>query len=367
MPSLVALDLPAGPGWVAVMREAWDRGDAVFPVDPRLPEPARAKLIASLAPSSIVTPAGSVATEGRPVEPDDALVVATSGSSGDPRGVVLTHTAIRAAAEATSSRLQVDPSRDRWLACLPLSHMGGLGVVMRALYTGTPLDVHDGFDPSQVAAAVSNGANLTSLVAALVPRIDISSFRRVLVGGGPAPSGLPDNVVVTYGMTETGGGVVYDGMPLAGVDVRIDNGEILVKGPMLLRSYRDGSDPRDEAGWLATGDMGTLDAEGRLVVTGRKHDLIISGGENISPEVVEYRLRDHPAVADVAIVGRPDPEWGQIVVALVVPVPAQPPPDLQLLRSFVSEQLPTFMAPRAVEYREHLPRTSLGKLRRGDL
>jgi O-succinylbenzoic acid--CoA ligase len=367
MPYLIALDLPAGPAFVAALRQAWDRGDAVLPLDPRLPDPAKQGLIEAMAPERIVTPAGVVEAGGRPVEPGDALVVGTSGTSGTSRGVVLTHAAVAAAAEATSERLAVDPASDRWLACLPLSHMGGLGVVTRALHTGTPVEVHNGFDAVRVAEAAATGATLVSLVATLLTRVDAAAFRRVLLGGAAAPQPAPTNVTVTYGMTETGGGVVYDGTPLSGVEIRLVEAEIQLRGPMLLRAYRDGHDPCDADGWLPTGDLGSIAPDGRLVVSGRKSDLIISGGENVWPATIEARLRQHPAVADAAVVGRTDPEWGQLVMALIVPEPGAPPPELRELRAFVADVLPGYMAPREIEFREHLPRTSLGKLLRGSL
>ncbi len=352
---------------MAALRDAWDRGEAVLPIDSRLPEPAKREVITAMAPARVFTSTGLVEIEGRPVQPGDALVVATSGTSGLSRGVVLTHAAVAAAAVATSEGLNVDPESDRWLACLPLSHMGGLGVVTRALHTGIPLEIHDGFDPGRIVEAAAGGATLVSLVATLLARIDPAAFRRVLIGGAPAPPTTPPNVTVTYGMTETGGGVVYDGTPLPGVEVRVVDAEIQIKGPMLLRAYRDGHNPREPDGWLPTGDLGSFEPDGRLVVSGRRSDLIISGGENIWPAGVEDRLRRHHGVADAAVFGRADPEWGQVVVALIVPEPGESPPGLDALRAFVSDALPDYMAPRAVEYRQHLPRTSLGKLRRGVL
>jgi O-succinylbenzoic acid--CoA ligase len=215
-----------------------------------------------------------------------------------------------------------------------------------------------------VEEAAARGATLTSLVPTLLGRLDTGAFRRVLLGGAPPPASTPDNVTVTYGMTETGGGVVYDGIPLDGIEIRAIDAEVQVRGPMLLRTYRDGRDPRSKDGWLVTGDLGSIGEDGRLTIQGRKSDQIISGGENVWPAKVEAALIEHPAIADVAVVGRSDPEWGEIVVALVVPDPGAPPADLADLRSLVAASLPAYMAPRDVEYRKHLPRTALGKLRR---
>ena len=313
---LVTLDLPGGPAFVAALRRVWDAGDAAFPVDQRLPPIAKAALIAAMAPAAAIDSSAAETTleGGLPMEPGDALVVATSGAAGAPKGVVLTHDAVAASAAATNARLGVTPA-DHWLACLPLSHVGGLSVVTRALAGGTRLTVLPGFDAAAVAEA---GATLVSLVATLLPRVEPARFRSIVLGGSAPPRDLPPNVVTTYGMTETGSGVVYDGRPLDGVEVRIDRtGEIHVRGPMLLRAYRDGTDPRRD-GWFATGDLGRWDPDGRLVVDGRRGDLIISGGENVWPEPVEAVLRRHPKVGDVAVGGTSDPEWGQVVTAYVV-------------------------------------------------
>ncbi len=348
MPSLVAIEAEGSERFVSELQRAWDRGDAVLPIDPRLPAPARAAVIEALG-------------AGLAVEEGDALVVATSGSTGTPKGVVLTHDALAAAAAAVSTRLRVDPGTDRWLACLPLSHVGGLGVVVRAVLTGTPLTVLPSFD-SSVAAT------LVALVPTLLDRVDTSAYRAVLAGGSADWRIREANVVHTYGMTETGGGVVYDGVPLDGVDVRTeDDGRLLVRGPGLLRCYRDGTDPKDAEGWLATGDVGTVADDGRVVVRGRQGDLIVSGGENVWPADVEDVLRSHPAVADVAVTGRADPEWGALVVAVVVPADPAAVPTLDALRAWVKERRPAFAAPRELVLVDALPRAPGGKVARARL
>jgi O-succinylbenzoic acid--CoA ligase len=167
-------------------------------------------------------------------------------------------------------------------------------------------------------------------------------------------------------MTETGSGVVYDGVPLDGVDVRVVEGELQLRCPMLLRAYRDGTDPRTADGWFPTGDLGEL-IDGHVVVHGRRGDLIISGGENVWPEPIERILATHPAIADVGVAGVPDPEWGSIVTAFVVQVDGAAPPTLDALRDLVRRQLPAYCAPRNVVLVPALPRTTLGKLQRARL
>ena len=365
MPDLVAIDLPGSPQFVEAIRSAWDDGNAIAPVDQRLAPPARQRLLDMLRPALVVSPRGAEPRPGGvPVEPGDAVVVATSASTGAPKGVVLTHEAVAASARATSARLEVDPATHRWLACLPLNHIGGLSVVTRALLTGTPLTILDGFDAGQVSAESGDNV-LVSLVPTALARVQARSFYKVVLGGSAPPSSLPPNVVTTYGMTETGSGVVYDGRPLDGVKISISAaGEVLLRGPMLLRAYRDGTVPLDEHGWLATGDAGAIDETGRLQIRGRLSDLIITGGENVWPAAVERILRQHPGVAEVAVSSRPDPEWGERVIACVVPSVPLVPPDLVDLRAMVAQQLAAFAAPKELVIFEALPKTSIGKVRR---
>jgi O-succinylbenzoic acid--CoA ligase len=349
VPRLVAVE--TGAGFVAGLRRAWDGGDAVLPLDHRLPAGARDRVLQALG-------------AGAPVEDGDALVVATSGSTGEPKGVVLTHAAVRASAEAGNAALAVDPQADHWLACLPLSHLGGLGVVTKALLTGTPLTVHPSFDARAAERLARRERVVTTLVPTAFSRLDPSGFRAIVLGGAPVPGGLPANVVTSYGLTESCGGCVYDGVPFPGIDTRIGaGGEIQLRGPVLLRAYRDGADPKDAEGWLATGDAGAFDRDGRLRIDGRLRDVIISGGENVWPAAVERVLRAHPAVAEVAVGGRPDPEWGERVVAWVIPATGVEPPTLESVRALVKEELAAAAAPRELVLVADLPRTASGKVR----
>lgn len=361
---LVAIDLPGGPRFVAALRDVWDRGEAAFPVDQRLPHAAKAALLAHMGAGAVIEEAGeSALDDGWPVDPGDALVMATSGSTGVPKGVVLTHEAVAASAHATGRRLGTTQD-DHWLACLPLSHIGGLAVVTRAMVLATSLTVLPGFDPAPVAGV---GATHVSLVATALRRIDPAIFTAIVLGGSSPPAALPPNVVTTYGMTETGSGVVYDGRALDGVGVRVDgDGQIHLRGPMLLRAYRDGADALDGGGWLATGDIGRVLDDGRLHVEGRAGDLIITGGENVWPEPVEAALRSRRGVLDVAVTASADEEWGHVVTAVVVPT-SDGPPTLDELRDAVKETLPAFCAPRRLILVDAIPRTALGKVRRPDV
>lgn len=350
--TLVAIEA-SGERFVDELQTAWDRGDAVLPVDPRLPGRTAGELIARLRANEAV-------------DPGTALVVPTSGTTGAPKGVVLSHDAVAASATATSRHLGIDPARHHWLACLPLAHVGGLSVVTRALHAGTALTVHDGFDAAAVDDAARHGCTHVSLVATAMARIHTNRWERIVLGGSAPPPDRPPNSVATYGMTETGSGVVYDGVPLDGVEVRAVDGEVWLRGPMIATTYRDGSSVVDTDGWLHTGDLGAV-ADGIVRVHGRRGDLIISGGENVHPDPVEERLRAHPAVAEAAVVGRPDEEWGQRVVAVIEIAPGADAPTLDDLRRWVRETMPAFAAPKAIEVVDALPRTALGKVRRAAL
>jgi O-succinylbenzoic acid--CoA ligase len=399
---LLAVALPRPAAAEAVVR-AWEAGEAVLPLDPDAPGPELASVLAAARPTHLLDADGrSRLRDGRPAAAGTAAVVASSGTGGRPKAVELDAAAIRAAAHAVSSALAAGPG-DRWLCCLPLHGVAGLAIVARAWHGGLPLEVHERFDPHRVARAAGR-ATLVSLVPAMLPRLraagaDLGRFRRVLLGGGPLPAAAEGGLVRTYGLTETFGGVVHDGHPLDGVQLRVargggsggltpspppdggsgglpgsppvdrggDGGEVLVRGPMLFRRYR--GDPARTAaalreGWLHTGDLGRLEPDGRLVVLGRGDDLIVSGGVNVHPVEVEAVLAAHPAVAEVGVRGLPDPEWGQRVAAFAVPADPADPPTLAELRAFALERLPAAKAPRQLVLLPALPRGPSGKLLR---
>ena len=377
MRDLVAIDLPLSERLVRAITEVLGGGDAVSILDPRWGRVTRATALAALRPTKVLDASGVTSMEhGLPVEDGDALVVLSSGSVATPKAAILTHSAIAASAQMTSEALDIDPGRHRWLACLPPSHIGGLSVITRALLTGTPLEVIDQPTEQRLADAAKAGATHVSLVTRLLGRIDPSIFERILLGGAAPPNERPENCIATYGMTETGSGVVYDGQPLPGVALAIVEpdedgiGEILISSPTTLRGYRDrpapfviGPDGSD--GWLATGDVGVIDDDGILAVRGRAADVIVTGGEKVYPEDVEDILRRLSTIAEVGVGRRPDPEWGERVVAYIVPIGEGP--SLDEVRSSVGEALGRYAAPREVVLVTSLPRTSIGKLRRSAL
>lgn len=373
MAELVMLDMAAGPGFVEALQRVWDAGDAVFPLDQRLPKGEAERVRAVARPNAVIESDGARRSlAGGETLPDgDAIVVATSGTTGHPKAVIHTHQSVAASAHATSNGLGADPMADKWLACLPPAHIGGLAVIMRALITGTDLVVHESFDPAAADQAAADGATLVSLVTRALNQVDVAGFRKILIGGAAPPPDLPDHVIATYGMTETGSGCVYGGYPLDGVELRAtDTGEIEIRAELLLRAYRtlDGEiDPFRADRWFPTGDLGRLDPDGRLWIDGRAGDMIITGGENVWPHRTERVLVEHASIAEVAIIGRPDAEWGHKVVACIVPTPGETAPSLEELRDLVRTELPTWYAPKQIVVLDELPKTALGKVRKSDL
>ncbi len=376
MTDLTALALPAGPAFVAALQGEWDRGAAVAPIDLRLPPTERATVLGELAPTHIIEADGERRSlgGGTPAESGDAVVIATSGSTGLPKGVVLSHEAVAASARITTAALGIDADQDRWLCCLPVAHIGGLSVIMRALLTRTPLTVHAGFDPAEVMHAVAEDkVTRTSLVTRALGQIDPALFTTILLGGAAPPSDRPENVIATYGSTETGSGVVYERTALQGVELRTDaDGQLWVRAPTLLRCYRNGpdpkgTDPKDSDGWYPTGDAGVVDGDGVLSVSGRMADVIVTGGEKVWPARVEPLIAALTGVAGVAVVGRAHPEWGHEVVAVIEPINPAAPPSIEAVRDAVRATLPSWWAPKRIELVTQLPRTPMGKIRRNVL
>ena len=365
MARLIALDMPASKTFVELVQRVWSNGDAVLPIDQRLPQHGKKLLLDAMSPSEIIDASfdSSALPDGRPMQDGEALVIASSGSTGSPKGIIHTHSSVLAGAQASASRLQLT-AIDHWLVCIPVSHVGGFSVISRAMHTGAALSLHPNFDVTAVRQAAENGATHTSLVATALSRIDTSLFKTILLGGSSAPANLPNNVITTYGMTETGGGVVYNGEPLSNVEIKIEEGEIYLRCPMLTCGYRNDQTLSLKDGWYATGDMGEIN-NGKLSVHGRKTDMIITGGENVWPSAVEASLSSHPMINQVVVRGTPDTNWGQRVVAYVVLIGSLNTSEESLLtnlREHVKHTLPAFCAPQQLIVLNQIPRTSLGKV-----
>ena len=366
MARLIAFDMPASQTFVDLVRRTWSNGDAVLPIDQRLQPDGKKLLIEAMAPSEVIDASftSTTLTNGIPMQDGDALVIASSGSTGDPKGIVHTHSSLLAGARSSAKRLELTPS-DHWLVCIPVSHVGGFSVISRALHVGSAVTLHSTFDAASVQKSARNGVTHTSLVPTALSRIDPSLFRNILLGGSSAPANLPSNIITTYGMTETGGGVVYNGIPLEHVEVKILQGEIHLRCPMLMRAYRNDQSFSLNDEWFATGDMGELSEDGKLSVYGRRTDMIITGGENVWPAVVENSIASHPLINQVVVRGTPDATWGQRVVAYVVLNESAATSDAILLsdlRERVKQTLPAFCAPQQVVVLSQIPRTSLGKV-----
>jgi O-succinylbenzoic acid--CoA ligase len=322
---------------------------------------------------------------GKPIADDVAVVVSTSGTTGVPKGAMLTASALIASAEATHRRLG---GPGRWLLALPAYHVAGLQVLVRSVVSGTtPVAVSAAFEGAELVSAVAAlgpGRRYASLVAAQLDKAlrdpaatnALSSLDAVLIGGGPMPTGLAErasaagiSVVRTYGMSETAGGCVYDGVPLDGVRVRVDDGRVVLGGATLAKGYRNPvqPDPFAEPGWFRTDDIGAVDDSGVLRVLGRVDDAISTGGLTVLPQLVEAALATHPAVADCAVFGVADDRLGQRVVTAVVVATGCAAPTLAELRAHVASSLPSTAAPREVHLINELPRRGIGKVDRREL
>lgn len=299
---------------------------------------------------------------------------------------MLTAAALRASADATHRRLG---GSGRWLLALPAYHIAGLQVLVRSVIAGsTPVAVSSRFEVAELPEAISrmgSGRRYASLVAAQLDKAladdsargALATLDAVLIGGGPMPAQVAEraaavgiSVVRTYGMSETAGGCVYDGVPLDGVRVRVDaDGRIALGGATIAKGYRNPAarNPFHDPGWFVTDDVGALDSSGALRVLGRTDDAISTGGLTVFPQLVETALASHPRVADCAVFGVPDERLGQRVVAAIVGVDGYPPPTLAELRTHVKTMLDPTAAPREVHVIDELPRRGIGKVDRRKL
>ncbi len=366
MNSLLALDFELGPALERALRDAIDAQSAFCVLDRRLSPRRRDEQLAALGATHVVDERGRTTREGgRQVDDDIGLVMLTSGSSGDPKAVELTWEALHASAEMTQSSLRVADAAPVWFPCLPACHIGGLAVLLRALLSDATL--HWG-EEADIDEGPSRGATHIAVVRPQLLRHDLRGYVKVLLGGAKPPTALPDNVVTTWGMTETGSGIVYDGTPLSGVEVASIDGELCVRTPTLFRSYRTAarpqvSGPDGRSDWFPTGDGGDV-INGTVSVRGRIGWVINTGGEKLWPEELEAVIARVPGVRDVAVTGVDDALWGQRVVALVVGDGTNHDGPIT---DAAEEAIGPWAKPKEFRYVAAIPRTANGKIRRGEL
>jgi O-succinylbenzoic acid--CoA ligase len=374
----VALALPPGEDFVIALHGCILAGAAVVPVDLRhseeeqLKRRAGAELVITepLSGGGILFPGVASGDGEMPL-----AVMHTSGTTSDPKPIALTHANFLASALGSAVALGLHPA-ERWLCPMPLTHVGGLSIAIRSAIYATTAVLHGRFDTEAVLSELMDpGRQITivSLVPTMLTRLldaglaHPPTLRWALLGGGPlAPAlleraqaaGVP--VAPTYGMTECCSQIATFGFALSGVELRTSGGEIMVRGPIVAPGLAD------ESGWLATGDLGRFDERSRLVITGRKADTIISGGENVAPTEVEDVLVAHPAVADAAVHARPDAEWGEAIVAAVV-LRDGAEVSAGELQAHCATRLARFKVPKDVRFVAALPRTTSGKLIRRQL
>ncbi|MFN4326380.1 MAG: class I adenylate-forming enzyme family protein [Azonexus sp.] len=321
------------------------------------------------------------------VPPDTALIISTSGSEGQPRAVLLGNAQLDAAAAAANAALDLRAG-DLWLACLPLYHIGGQSILWRCARAAAGVLLHQGFAVDALACDLAAWpVTHVSLVPAMLARLldhgidPPPTLRAVLIGGAALSRPLYERaraagwpLFVSYGMSETAAlvavwrpadGVWHEGLvgrALPDHEFRIgDDGRIRLRGPQVMIGYLGGGGP-DADGWLTTGDLGQIDADGRLTVLGRADDMLISGGRNVHPQEIESCLAGCPGVVDIAVTGLPDPVWGDLIVALVVG-----PADDAALLAHARQHLPSAAIPRRIRRLDRLPRNAAGKLDRGAL
>ena len=364
-PDRVAVEAPEG---TLTYAELHERARATE-VDPFIEEPPGLDFAVRLH-ANLLDNVGSVPLDPRLTGAERALrrahvggqlglvaTVFTSGTTAAPKSVAIQPRQVLANALGSAVALGLDQD-ERWLCPLPLSHVGGLMVLLRSVIYATTAVIGPAGRLHDVTLASMVPTQLARLLdAGLEPA---PRLRTILLGGGPvspalleraAAAGVP--VTETYGLTEATSQVTVDGWPLPGVTVELaEDGEILVSGPTVV-----------PGSVLRTGDLGRWDERGRLVIRGRKADTIVTGGENVSPAEVEAVLAAHPDLADAAVVGRPDEEWGEALTALVVLRPGREL-DAHALRAFCRDRLAGFKVPKAFEAVPELPRTASGKLLR---
>jgi O-succinylbenzoic acid--CoA ligase len=357
------------------LRAALDgTGPAILPLDADLPPARLSELLDAFRPGAVIGPDGAATIRSeysKEVNGKTAVIIGTSGSTGQPKGVELSAEALRASARASLARCGARPG-DRWLVCLPVTHVAGLQVLVRSLVSGTEPVIAPVADAAALAAS---GCAHVSIVPTQLRRLmdspagaaALAALRSVLVGAAATPAALLEAaraagaaVMTTYGMSETCGGCVYDGVPLDGVTVREgDDGRLRIGGPVLMNGYFGQPSPL-VGGEFVTSDLGYVSG-GRVVVRGRADDVINTGGHKVIPGEVSAAAQTCPGVRDVVVIGRPDTEWGERVTAVVVPDNPTDPPSLELLRTHVQTRLPRYACPSELVLTEAIPVLPSGK------
>jgi O-succinylbenzoic acid--CoA ligase len=348
-----------GANFAIGLHAALRAGVPAVPIDPRLgPDELSRRTVDGALPYSGV-----------------ATVMFTSGTTSAPKPVYLTLGNWEANAIGSALALGLDQD-ERWLCVMPLAHVGGLSILLRSTLYATTVILHERFDTSAVLAELmdpARGVTLVSLVPTMLARLLDAGLARppalrwALLGGGPIPQPLLERarragvpVAPSYGMTEGCSQIATFGVPLHGVELRIEDGEVVLRGPNFAPNTLN------QEGWLHTGDLGELDLSGHLRIIGRRFDTIVSGGENVAPAEVEATLLEHPAVADVGVFGRADGEWGERVIATVVLRDGHSVTPVEL-QEFVGGRLARFKVPKEIGFADALPRTVSGKLLRREL
>jgi O-succinylbenzoic acid--CoA ligase len=361
-------------------------GPAILPVDASLPAARISQLIDAFQPNAVIDGSGEarIRSESPETEVDTAVIIATSGSTGEPKGVELSAAALTHSARVSLARAGARPG-ERWLVCLPVSHVAGLQVLVRSIVGGTEPVIAAQATARAVGEAADAGCAHLSVVPTQLVRLlgepgggaALARYRSVLVGGAAAGAAVLGeareagvNAVTTYGMSETCGGCVYDGVPLDGVTVRAGgDGRLRISGPVLMNRYHGRPDLTAKAlersdlkhGEFVTSDLGYVGVDGTVTVRGRADDVINTGGHKVVPGEVAAALSDCPGIREVVVIGRPDPEWGERVTAVVVPADPAEPPGLELVRTHVSARLPRYACPSEVVLTEAIPVLPSGK------
>lgn len=390
----VAVLAANSPAYAALIFAVLRRGAILVPLNLRRGEAHARDLLFRLAPKLVCVDAArrdiangyatleiarfpDAPTEEAELAPDrEAVIVFTSGSGGAPKGVVLTAGNLLVGAAAANAALPVTAD-DGWLLDLPLYHVGGLAILFRAALAGYAVHVRDGFAPAATLGLIAAGhvtvlscvpQMLRALLEADVEARILAHVRAILLGGGAIDPRLLEDarrrgvrVLPTYGMTEAGSQIYTDGRLMSGMELRVVEGEIAIRGPAVFARYLDDACPaRDDEGWFRTGDLGRLHEDGRLEVLGRRDETFDSGGENIHPDEIERVAREYVGLDDCAVIAAPSRRWGRRPILYATPDVL----DAAALGDWLAERLPALLMPDHVATVDDLPRLSLGKVDR---